>query len=92
MNKRYRMKPQYVEAMQLTKENYPDVHRWVHEGIPPEANSIILPNHGGCAALRVGNGATVHVMPGEWIVRGPDGRHRAFGAKLFEAEFEEDAP
>lgn len=85
---KYRKKPVIVEARQFTGDNFMEIRTWAHDGMPPEANSIVL--HDGTGeglAIRTLEG-TMYASNGDWIIKGVKGEFYPCKPDIFEATYE----
>ena len=84
---KYRKKPVVIEAIWFTGENILDLMAWAHEGLPAEANSILVPDVNGTLAVRTLEGQMT-ASPGDWIVKGSKGEFYPVKPDIFEATYE----
>lgn len=85
--KKYRKKPVVIEALQWDGQNQWEIEKWAHEGMPPEMNSIILPDLGECLKIRTLEGYMT-AQKGDWIIKGVKGEFYPCKPDIFDATYE----
>lgn len=83
---KYRKKSIVIEAKKLIQENLNEILSWVHHGLPPEANSILTIDVGGCR-VRTLEGS-LYAPYGDWIIKGIKGEFYSCKPDVFEATYE----
>lgn len=83
---KYRKKPVVIEAMQFNGDNAFEIMDWAHNGMPPEANSIILPCFRSLS-IRTLEGTMVAAVD-DFVIRGIKGEFYPCKPDIFVATYE----
>ncbi len=84
---KWRKKPVVIEAVQFNGDNGPDIVNWAHNGLPPEANSVIRLGYPGYLYVRTLEG-TMEAYPNDWIIKGIKGEFYPCKPDIFNATYE----
>ena len=84
---KFRKKPVVIEAIQFNGHNRYELISWAHEGLPREANSIIVHDVGGCLSIRTLEGSMT-ACEKDWIIKGIKGEFYPCRPDIFEATYE----
>lgn len=87
MVQKYKKKPAVIEAIQNKGDNWREIAEWAHEGMPPEANSIIIPQPFLSLSVRTLEGNMIANL-NDWIIRGVNGEFYPCKPDIFEKTYE----
>lgn len=89
---KYRKKPVVIEAKQFNGDNWAEIISWVHQGLHPASQSIIVRAADNVLAVRTledRSGQFSHyATQGDWIIKGVKGEFYPCKPDIFEATYE----